>query len=49
MLLYKISRISLNWFEGEFIVACNKRDRVLDIIFDLLVLYWSFRLNAERY
>ena len=54
MLLYKISRTFLNRFkdkliEDKFIIIYNKRDRALDIVFDLLVLYRSFRLNAKRY
>ena len=48
MLLYKTSRIFLNRFEDKFIVAYNRRDRVLNTIFDLLILYRSFKLKIER-
>ena len=49
MLLYKISKTFFDRFERELIVTCNRRDSALDTIFDLLVLYRSFRLNAKRY
>ena len=39
MLLYKISRTFFDRFEEEFIIIYNKRDKVLDIILDLLILY----------
>ena len=54
VLLYKVSKTPSNRSEGELIedeliVACDKRDRALNIVFDLLALYRSSRLNAERY
>ena len=49
MLLYKISRTLLNRFKDKLIIVYNKRDRVLNTIFDLLVLYRSFKLKIKRY
>ena len=49
MLLYKISRTLFDRFKKELIIAYNRRDSALNIIFDLLILYRSSRLKIKRY